>query len=677
MMKKKRDMNYNKLGLAYDVESYKHNFTATFEEIRTDKKYFYLGGVTNIPLGTRFDGSVQIANLYELRRLVMKHLLIGFNNKWYDDYIIQAMLDGKSAEEVNELSVRIIESPIPAYRFEDKPKAVFGTFDILSVINKKDVSLKQLAAMMGLPVKETEIDFNLKRPLTPEELVSTLKYNTIDTTVTKHVFLNPVIFGGFTQHKAMINIYLPGKDWAISQSDADLAVRALTDNGRLKVEMKEKFDWMLNGHYVLDFIPEQWKNALLNYAKDVEAGVQKYKAAVSSGEMTGREAGREYMKSIPRPAIEPIKMSESFVYMPSIGGAHSKFVDENGNQTLARFNNVHHRDIQGAYGALALMTNLFGEATPVYAGFMEDKFNGKKLRSFVKDAKKANQTPVEIIRQVNDQFNASIPLNSGMKDIDDLVEERVGSTKLATNSPTGKSDEPGSSIYNPITITENRIMLQVTLYLAARLVIENGGHVLSVNTDGLFYIGDDSVLAPYFDQWAKFWNLGLDYDHVDTYIAKDDNSRVLVVNGEITEATGDVSHREFNPKKLGALPRIVDVAVVEKLVNPEREISDIVSDLAKENRVDLFAWVLKPTKLHKTVVDFEITQKINRILMTTEGSKIGNYSITKDKIEAMRYLPDDAYVTIINGDMPTTIPENIDLEQYVGIVERSYSNWDI
>ena len=61
--------------------------------------------------------------------------------------------------------------------------------------------------------------------------------------------------------------------------------------------------------------------------------------------------------------------------------------------------------------------------------------------------------------------------------ISSLVLNEVASTKLATNSPTGKSDEPGSFLYNPIAVVENRFTLQILLYLA--IIESNNQHKIT------------------------------------------------------------------------------------------------------------------------------------------------------------------------------------------------------
>ena len=66
-----------------------------------------------------------------------------------------------------------------------------------------------------------------------------------------------------------------------------------------------------------------------------------------------------------------------------------------------------------------------------------------------------------------------------------------------------------------------------------------------------------------------------------------------------------LSHQFVNPKKIGSVPRIVDVALIQKLKEPSLSIKDIVQSIANSNQVDLFAWTLKATKNHKSVIAYQ------------------------------------------------------------------------
>lgn len=615
----------------YDIESFKRAYTLAMID-EHDRRYLVFATEGEQPTNTV---GAKILNLNQLKELTNKYQFIGFNNRHYDDYMIMSIAAGKRPVTVNRLSHRLIEDNKPPFAWETPPKSLYGTFDICSVI-PRSTSLKQLESDAGLNVKETNVDFRLQRKLTAAELTDVIEYNFNDVLATKEIFYTKQIYAKYLQHVNVINKYMPGADWAVSLSDASLAELIITQ-GKQSVPMKQKFTWRLNGHFVLDYIPTEWKTPLLEYAKAIEAGIVKYNSAVNRQELTGREAGIKYLKSVPVPAFPELQLGKHLLFRPSLGGAHCKYLARDGS-SFADYTDVNHRDISGAYGQLILDTKLFGsQMTKVFYQFMKDKWAAKKTGD----------------------------------------PNKIGPTKLMTNAPSGKSDQPGSKLYNPIGMIEDRVMLQVLLYLAVQIVLKHGGEVFSVNTDGFFYLGDESKIKPDFDQLYHDWKFDLCYDHIDRYIGKDDNSRVIINGDNITEASGEITHQAFNPLKPTSVPRIIDRTVLTKLVHPDWEISQIVKNYAKQEKTDLFAMTIKADKNHRTVFDHLIGQKVNRVFLVTSGTEIGMYSITKNKIENTRNLNPNTKVQIINEAIPDKLPTNLDIGQYVSLAQTFYEHWHV
>ncbi len=111
----------------------------------------------------------------------------GFNSKGYDQYIIKAICAGFSPEEVKQVNDWIIagnqgwECPLlSGVRFW------FNNIDIKDDM-QMGLSLKAIEGHLGMDIQETEVDFNLDRPLTPEELDSTIFYCKHDVDATEKI----------------------------------------------------------------------------------------------------------------------------------------------------------------------------------------------------------------------------------------------------------------------------------------------------------------------------------------------------------------------------------------------------------------------------------------------------------------------------------------------------------
>ena len=109
----------------------------------------------------------------------------GFNSKGYDQYIIKAICAGFSPEEVKQVNDWIIggeqgwQCPIL--------NGVFFRFNNVDIMDdmQKGLSLKAIEGHLGMSIEETEVDFNLDRPLTQEELALTIKYCKHDVDATE------------------------------------------------------------------------------------------------------------------------------------------------------------------------------------------------------------------------------------------------------------------------------------------------------------------------------------------------------------------------------------------------------------------------------------------------------------------------------------------------------------
>ena len=94
-------------------------------------------------------------------------LMCGFNSKHYDDYIAKAIIGGLSPELVKAVNDEIIVHgkngwEIPLLR---NFNVWFDSFDLMDDM-QKGISLKSIEALLGIPIEETEVDFNIQRALT-------------------------------------------------------------------------------------------------------------------------------------------------------------------------------------------------------------------------------------------------------------------------------------------------------------------------------------------------------------------------------------------------------------------------------------------------------------------------------------------------------------------------------
>lgn len=104
-------------------------------------------------------------------------IFCGFNNKHYDNHVVKAMCCGASPELIKQINDFIIVEERPGWEhwFLRQNKFWFNSFDLMDD-TQVGTSLKHIEAHRGFDIEESEVDFNLDRPLTPEELQLTVRY---------------------------------------------------------------------------------------------------------------------------------------------------------------------------------------------------------------------------------------------------------------------------------------------------------------------------------------------------------------------------------------------------------------------------------------------------------------------------------------------------------------------
>ena len=178
----------------------------------------------------------------------------GFNNKHYDDYVVLTMLLGGSNIEVkrhNEWIITERKEPwaFPFVQFKKKP---FRSFDLRDDIADQNISLKAIEGNLKLPIVESSVDFNIDRPLTPEELEEVIRYckNDVDATVKLYEARKE----DYIDAKALVaEMYDVPVEEALGLTNAKLSARVLNAK---RVKRTDERDYVIPDNIDLDLIPK-------------------------------------------------------------------------------------------------------------------------------------------------------------------------------------------------------------------------------------------------------------------------------------------------------------------------------------------------------------------------------------------------------------------------------------
>lgn len=137
----------------------------------------------------------QMRDLEQIKKFFYIHeeaMWIGHNNLFYDNIILDAIIKNKN---VYETSLRIINS-----RYKPYDLIKFISYDLMS---GSFFSLKSTELVYGKNISETQVSFDINRPLTQEEIELTESYNKDDLNQTLANFLEKTNMGKF---KARLNV---------------------------------------------------------------------------------------------------------------------------------------------------------------------------------------------------------------------------------------------------------------------------------------------------------------------------------------------------------------------------------------------------------------------------------------------------------------------------------------
>ena len=182
----------------YDCEVYAHDWLVVFKDVLT-------GEYTVIPNDNEAVCAFMEKNPF----------LGGFNIKHYDNYILKAIMMGCEPEEVKQVNDWIIRDDIEGWKIPmfQNCGIYFDSFDLMDD-TQAGTSLKSFEAHNFMNIQEAEVDFDLDRKMTDEEMKMTIHYCKCDVDATETLFhlrenylRNKIVLGAARGYPARKSMY--------------------------------------------------------------------------------------------------------------------------------------------------------------------------------------------------------------------------------------------------------------------------------------------------------------------------------------------------------------------------------------------------------------------------------------------------------------------------------------
>lgn len=522
-------------------------------------------------------------------------LWVGYNVKGYDQYIIKAIILGINPKLVNDFII----GGRPGWAFSDEFKSIeFNIYDCM-VFGK---SLKQLESYMGVKVHETDVDFNIDRPLTDEEKELNYQYCHDDVYNTALVFQQTT--DKFNAQLGLCKI--AGESLSsMSKTQAQLSAKILQAERLTPKEWAEEFEF-------------EFVECVKNYSykhRDV---------------LTFFESIRESKDDKARYDIDLYGVPHTFA-LGGLHGAVPNYFYEGSEKTK-----LVHADVGSMYPTIMINWGLLSRAVPdpkIYSDIRD-------LRLKYKHEKNPLQAPLKIT--LNGTYGQS------------------GAGKLEN----GKY-KVVSNLYDPRRMREVCINGQLMILQLIEDVCESLPSIKLVqsNTDGVIFVVDNAE-CDQFDKIVKVWEqrtrMTMEYDYA-TYMAQRDVNNYIAVfdNGKIERKGGAVKE----PKILDNDLPIVSDAVVEYFINNVKPEDYIMKE---NKLMRFMKTYKLSSKYHHCEHNGEIlTDKVYRVF-ASRSRKDGTVYKVKDGGNPEKFAGCPGHAKIVNSDIrELDVPTWLDRQWYV------------
>lgn len=229
----------------YDFEVTAHDWLLVLKDYRNRNRVVFHNSIPN-----------DIQDFIDLNNPI----LLGYNNNGYDKYILKAILNGCTPEEVKDVNDYIIGGG-NGWELDLGYTKIPTQIDLINCIIPRK-SLKELEGNLRMNITESTVDFNIKTKWTEQEYEKMLYYCDHDVDA-----LFPIFDMLMTRFKSKFIIAKLGKmdsEYALSLTDANLTAKLL---GGEKQEHTDNFTYVYPEQVEKEKIPKE----ALDYFDDIIA----------------------------------------------------------------------------------------------------------------------------------------------------------------------------------------------------------------------------------------------------------------------------------------------------------------------------------------------------------------------------------------------------------------------
>jgi hypothetical protein len=604
--------------LFYDIEVFeKMNLVGLLDE---DGKGYVIVNAPNLPSNVFEVDGVQIyLNVGKVRERANESLLngdyvfVGFNNKAYDNFLIEDILQNRPTNYIKLKSDSVIK------------KRPSQFIDFLNLDTKEQMqpgfSLKKFESMSGMAVEESSIPFDYKDVFTIEQILEVCHYNIQDLRATIKLYKTRKDY--FDGKELLVKEYSTSKT-SINYSNGSTAASYLM--GRDKLENFEPEDPDIYG------VPTGVKLFLENALK-------------VSPEISHLKTKAEREKVMRKEWTSLVMEDHGMVYTWGFGGLHSAKgrieTNKRGTKKIV-YDVVDETDVQqwdsgSHFPNIMLRDNLLGQVTNKFRNLVKERLKNKALGNPLAGTQK-------------------IIINS----VYGLL--RLQSSKLYNPKSAIRVNVSGMvAIYN----LANHLDLVGNVYQ-----VNTDGIAFKPYPDVT-----QETLDNIKQRWEDEFKLQLEVSSfkrliqrdVNNYIAVKQNDKLKLKGGAVGQANGvDVTK--------SSKPTIIDHMLVEKLVYDRPFITTVQEGEFRDYCFTLKS--MKSSTQTGKMVDENgkvFDNEVNRTYATKSGGKVLKEKV--GDLENAKFPDTPEQMSIANYELPKEPPADLDYSYYIELAEKKLESW--
>lgn len=599
--------------LLFDIEIFKHDALFVFRDYFT-KEWFIINN-----------------DLNALRSFYLEYrdsMFIGYNNASYDNNVMRGYLQGKNPYQMSKTIIESDNRGLVYKMFDNHKTPLFG-MDLYQ--DNKGFSLKEHSAFLGVNIKETEVDFDIDRPLTKDEKKKNINYCKNDVLATELRFEQNV---GMLLAKATIALMFDMDKTDLLLTNANLTAKLL---GAVKDDLRDDLTNPLELDERLQVNTKEIAEAYLNHEFELN---EKGKLNVSL----------EYTDE------------DGYTMIFGSGGVHGakpSFIHI-GLFPMRDFGSLYPNTMEN-FGLLS--RNIKPEYKDRYANLLQQrldaKYSGKEFTTI-----KGVELPTNVM---------------------------INGIKLPLNTKFGASGAEFNGLYDPrnqFLVCATGQLLMTNMYE----LIKGKAQFIQSNTDAHAYIPnseeDDKAIDEALDEFAKRVGITLDKDmfqeiwqkDVNNYIAVEPNGKVKI-KGAIGLTGG-----------LKVSKAVVSNAFINYLVAGKdyKEFIEECEDVRQFQIITKTGWTFDKTIKRDIDGNETNAQKVNRVFAINDKTKAVELFKVKEgqllDLEADEFKDNLSYTKgLANAPEYYTIDNNacgegitideIDKQYYIEQVEDTLELW--